>query len=279
MNATLTTATPPRFALGFVTYNAGPSLVRRLELASAAGYAVYLFDNSPERDLLRDTCRRLTGARYFTCGMNAGLGVGIASICANAYYDGSVALIFFDQDTVFDLTTLDFVGGFLAVHPRAGITHSSIVFNAKRSGAAIIDDPFGFHDVLLSISSGSLFYLENLRRIGWHNPTYFVDYVDYEFCLNSNNHGLLVGECQTTPGFDHEMEQADHTASLLGHRRRLRRYPWSRIRDSLIASTRLIVSSILTRNGRFTYAITRSLVGYIWWQFLVRLIRSPAPAR
>ena len=42
-----------------------------------------------------------------------------------------------------------------------------MAFNAKRVGGATVADRFAHRDVLVAISSGSLFYLDNLRRIGW----------------------------------------------------------------------------------------------------------------
>jgi len=145
----------------------------------------------------------------------------------------------------------------------------------RRLDEATVADRFAHRDVLLAISSGSVFYLENLRRIGWHNPTYFVDGVDYEFCLNSSNHRLLVGECSTTPGFDHETEQADHTTTVFGQRRRVRRYSWARMTDSAVASTRLLGAALMTGNGRFAYAISRLLAGYLWWQLVSRILSTP----
>ncbi len=275
MSGRAVTAGAPQMALGFVTFGAEPSLVSRLEAAHAAGYQLYVFDNSPALEFVRDACRRLASPRYFTCGRNVGLGAGIASVCAQAYYDGFVALLFFDQDTVFDRSTLDFISRFLAKKPEVARTHSAMVFNAKRVGEATVADRFAHRDVLLAISSGSLFYLENLRRIGWHNATYFVDCVDYEFCLNSSNHQLLVGECSTTPGFDHETEQADHTRTVFGQRRRVRRYSWARMIDTAVASTRLLGAALMAGNGRFAYAISRLLAGYLWWQLVSRILRIP----
>jgi rhamnosyltransferase len=195
----------------------------------------------------------------------------MASICAQAYYDGFSALLFFDQDTVFANSTLDFVREFYLAKPYMAVTHTAVVFNAKRESDAGITDRLACHDVLLAISSGSLFYLENVRRIGWHNPTYFVDCVDYEFCLNSNTHRLLVAECSTTPGFDHETEQADHTSIVFGRRRRLRRYSWSRVSDTFVACTRLLGTSLRLRNRHFAFAISRYLAAYVWWQLVSRV--------
>lgn len=266
-------------AVGFLVYNPGESVVRRIEMAHAAGFFLYIFDNSPQRETVRRLSRRLPETRYITCGRNVGVGCGLASICAQAYYDDFLALLFFDQDTVFERQTLEFIEEFYVSNPALGATHSAVVFNAKQAAKCGNSPRFAHRDVLLAISSGSLFFLDNLRRLNWHNPSYFVDCVDYEFCLNSSNNGLKVGKCSVTPGFDHDTEQADATYAVFGKQRRLRRYSAARIADTTVASARLLYTSLTSGNVAFATAIIRSFLGYLLWQVVCRVVRSPAQAR
>jgi hypothetical protein len=53
-------------------------------------------------------------------------------------------------------------------------------------------DDFPFKANKLLISSGSLFNLNILKKINWNNVKYFVDGVDYEFCLRANKMGYLL---------------------------------------------------------------------------------------
>lgn len=73
-------------AIGFVTYRPTENLVTRLIKASEMGFAIYLFDNSPEFGIIRNFCQSPPGStiRHMTCGKNIGLGYGISSICAQA---------------------------------------------------------------------------------------------------------------------------------------------------------------------------------------------------
>jgi rhamnosyltransferase len=264
-------------AIGFVTYHPGASFIERLAMLVDRDFDVYVFDNSPEEGAVRELCATRPGARYSTHGENAGLGVGLSAVCSQAYEDSHPALLFFDQDTVFGEGTLDFIERFHERNQALASNYSAIVFDAKdvgREGAA--DTPV-VKDVLLAISSGSLFFLENLRRLGWHSPRYFVDGVDYEFCLRSSNAGLKVGLCSTTPGFDHQSEQPDQRYRILGRDWYIRKYPASRIADTLTASARLMGSSIATGNLPFLAAIVRSAGIYGAFQVLVRLMATPGP--
>src|SRR3989304_3358303 len=181
-----------RIAIGFVTYNPNNNLILRINVAIEAGFMVYIYDNSPTNNIVRNLYNNINTCKYFTCGKNAGLGFGISTVCAQAYYDSYLALVYFDQDTVFNLSTLDFIENFYINNFIIASSYSAIVFNSKNSINESDKSTFMYKDVLLARSSGSLFYLNNLNRINWHDETYFVDCVDYEFCLNSNNHNLKI---------------------------------------------------------------------------------------
>jgi hypothetical protein len=127
-------------------------------------------------------------------------------------------------------------------------------------------------DVLLSISSGSLFFLSVLSKLNWHNQTYFVDCVDYEFCLNSYNKGFKIGEYAPTPGFDHVTEQADSEYTLFGKKLMMRKYSPKRVRGTIIGYIRLIFTSIFTLNFKFAKTLIRSMVIYTYFQLLIRVI-------
>lgn len=261
-----------KISLGFVIYKAEITLVDRIKLASSLGFKCYIFDNSPDDQTYNKIFKRSTNCTYSTVGKNVGLGFGISGVCAQAYYDGSDALLFFDQDTVFNSSTLDFIEDFYIKRKILEDTYSSVVFNAKNIIHNKEQSQFEIKNVLLAISSGSLFFLKRLKEINWHNHTYFVDCVDYEFCLNSNNHNLKVGECSNTPGFDHISEQADSEYFIFGKKRMMRKYSFSRIKDTTTASLRLFITSIFTLNPRFAYAIMRSVGIYLFFQFLVRIL-------
>lgn len=264
-----------KIAIGVVTYKPNANLTVRLEKAIDSGFTVYIFDNSSEDGLIRHFCQRYKNnqARYITCGKNVGLGFGISSVCAQAYFESFPGLVFFDQDTVFDICTLRFIEEFYTHNKSKLADYSAVCFNAKHYPDRMDPNPFGFNDVLMAINSGCLFLLENVKKLNWMNERYFVDCVDYEFCLNSSNNNLRIGECSNTPGFDHDMEQEDVKYFIFGKERKLRQYPTKRILDTLFASIKLIFTSILTRNNAFTAAITRSLAGYIFWQLVSRILR------
>jgi len=260
-----------KVAIGFIVFYPGEKFINRIILAETLGFKIYIFDNSPKNSMVRDLCKIKNNCNYFSCGKNVGIGFGLSCICAQAYYDSYPALLYFDQDTIFNHNTLDFIEKTFIENPQFAQRYSAIVFNSKK----YIDDKkknIFVKDVLLAISSGSLFFLDNLNKSNWHNEKYFVDCVDYEFCLRSNINNYKIGECSITPGFNHEIEQPDLGYSLFGKTRLIRKYSSRRIISATISSVRLIGVSIKFRKFDYSIEIFRSIALYLWWQLIVRII-------
>lgn len=239
-------------------------------MAIEFGFDVYVFDNSPERQSLGSFTDGAGKIKYLTSGKNHGLGLGVSSVCAQAYYENHSALVFFDQDSIFNEKTLSFIEKFYVGHPELGGTHSAVVFNASRGGQD--QDRDCFKDVSLAINSGSLFYLDNLKTLNWHNESYFVDGVDYEFCLRSSLSGFRVGEYSCTPGFDHAAEQPDQRYDIFGKKYAMRVYAFSRILDVSVSSFKLILSALLGGAIKFAFRIMHLWIIYMGVQMLVRLL-------
>ncbi len=260
-------------AIGFITFNPDPGFYERVALVIRENLPVFIFDNSPSSTNV-DRLRALSDAsvgqplRYFTSGKNAGLGFGLASLCATAKAYGFQELLFFDQDTRFTSETLSHVRAFETQNMAAlRQTYAAIVFQGPDARLAANT----LHDTLLAISSGMLIVLENARRMGWHDHSYFVDGVDYEFCLNARARGLRIGIHAGTPGFDHQAEQPDVPRRFLGRVWRLRKYAGSRVLDSLSAYFRLGIRSVRQLDATAFVAITRSALIFLLGQLLARV--------
>jgi rhamnosyltransferase len=266
-------------ALGFVVYKPTSVLVKRITAAYEQGFGIFVFDNSPQDGMVREALRGLPGSRYHTMGRNLGLGVGLSSVCATAFYEGYNALVFFDQDTVFAESTLEFVSRFLRqCEASVRSAYSAVTFKSPGEGRGKPQGTeFALNDVRLTISSGSLFFLPNLRRLEWHNTRYFVDCVDYEFCLRSARAGLRVGVCYGAPGFDHRTEQDDTEVVILGRRVYLRRYPNARIVDTMYRSLRLMGASLLSLRLGYFGEVLRFFCSYTLRQVVARFVLDRQP--
>ncbi|SFA80051.1 rhamnosyltransferase [Collimonas sp. OK607] len=259
-------------AIGFVIYNPGNGLLSRIQMALELGYDIYIYDNSPQEESVRKFCDEKGKIKYLTGGKNLGLGLGVSSVCAQAYFENNSGLVFFDQDTIFNKDTLECIENYFCDHSELELTHSAVVFNSKKSKEK--NEQNCFKDVPLAINSGSLFYLKNLKKLNWHNEKYFVDCVDYEFCFRSKRGGLRIGEYSCTPGFDHVTEQGDKKYKIFGKYYSMRAYSYSRILDASISSLRLIGTTLSSGDIKFSGHIIKFLLIYIIFQASVRFLNS-----
>ncbi len=264
-------------AIGFAIYNPEDSFLERVQTAIDCGCEVYILDNSPEKEKAREFSEAKAEVKYFTTGKNIGLGLGISFICAQAFYEGNSALIFFDQDTIFNHETLKFIKEYYLQHPEFESKYSAVVFNSKNKGKEINGECF--KNVPLAINSGSLFYLSNLKNMKWHSEKYFVDCVDYEFCFRSRKNGLLIGEYSCTPGFDHVTEQADKEYTIFGRSYLSRAYSSSRILDASISSVKLIFKALISGDIGFSLKIAKLFFIYIASQISVRFMDATTEKR
>ena len=256
-------------AVGFVIYEPSQDQLDRIKEASSLGFSVYVYDNSPDSYYAKKLAAERANVIYLTCGKNVGLGRGVASVSAQAYYDRHTALLFFDQDTIFNSSTLDFINTFYKSNVNLSSGYSAIIFNSKNANLPKGDSLNIIRNVNLAINSGSLFYLESLKKLNWHNENYFVDCVDYEFCLNSKIHGFKIGEISVTPGFDHTSEQDDIGYKLFGRTYLMRAYSLNRVIDTCWASLKLLCKSFFSGQLNFFLIILKLLTVYIATQLFV----------
>jgi GT2 family glycosyltransferase len=102
------------------------------------------------------------------------------------------------------------------------------------------------HPILLAdlvITSGSMVRREVVQRIGLPRSDFFIDFVDYEYCLRARSHGYQIAVITRAKLF-HEVGRAHQVRFLLG-----RRHLWSEHRPFR------------------EYYYSRNLVYSIWWLY------------
>lgn len=239
------------YCIAVILYKPHDDVWPRLRAAIEAGYPVFVFDNSPGLSPLPSDIVDSPAVEYLTLGCNSGIGEALSRLCRTAGSRGYDWLLYFDQDTIFDEMTMRFIDGvgeqLLSGHAseRSGTEPklASITFRDRPSTSArrtVRAEGIDLQVVDFTINSGTLFDLHSLERIGWHDPSFFIDGVDYAYCLAAAKAGYLVGEIAGTPGLNHSSEQDNSAYSFFGYRFIGRRYPKYRRKDFYRSSLRLI---------------------------------------
>jgi rhamnosyltransferase len=256
------------YAIGLVVFHPGRNVLKRINIMLALGYMVYIFDNSPFEDGICNEIKKLN-VIYITAGKNIGLGYSLATICATAYSNGHSHLLYLDQDTGIGEKTLEFIKTFKeSLSINIINEYAALVFSDKPKSNQLLNS------VHLAINSGSLYNLYSLKLIGWHNETYFLDCVDYEFCLRARHSGFKIGLIKSVPDFDHISEQPDYIFKIFNKAMIVRNYPVKQIIITIKAYLKLIIISLLRVQIIDSCQVARSLGIYIFGQIASRVIKK-----
>lgn len=249
-----------RLCIGFIIYNPPHTFMDRMESLSKEGIAIYILDNSSRSGSLVNLSHSI---KYYNPGSNLGLGKGLLLLGQNAAEDLYDYFVYFDQDTVITRSTIDFIKSFIINQADRYKSQYVVINFSDKPGNTdhVVDTP-------LVVNSGSLFFLENLKKIGWHSPELHVEGVDYEICLRSALYGFKVGMINATPGLDHQSEQPTTSINLFGRRISCRSYSSERNNEIIKSYAYLIRQSV--RNNQLVcmcLLIRSSLITFI---FLIR---------
>lgn len=225
----------PQIAFFSVLYNPSANAVANIRRSIESGFTPYVYINRADDGILRE----LRSLPVFTLGTNENVGLGPAfhhfeklAIDRHIPY-----FIYFDQDTVVEESAWARIGKtFLQEFDNPGIGLLYYTANRKLPSSPKV-----------AISSGCLFSLDVIRRTGEHDPTYFVEGVDYEFCLRLREEGLRI-QTVFIDGIDHLSLQDGITRNIAGIDFKLRYYGLERLRDFNKSHGKLILRSIRARD-------------------------------
>ena len=251
-------------AIAFVIYNPNEFFAERVQLLLDEDYYVYIYDNSNDYQMLNHMVSK-NHIIYVTNKGNDGLGYGINNLAKRAYDDGFESLLFFDQDTGFNFETLRFIRKAYSENKDNFHNVAVINFNNLYNKSQEL-----FKKTDLVINSGSLFILKNLEIMGWHDKTFFVDGVDYKFCVDAKIKKFEILSVTSTPGFDHISEQDDSDYKIFGKLYRFRKYSSFRVKDYIKSSIRLIMYAFKNKEFKYSYIFSKYLFYYIVVQSYVR---------
>ena len=253
-----------KISLGFVVFHPENKFWIRIQDLLIQGYEIYLFDNSPDYTTNLKIYEENKNFKYLTCGKNVGLSIGLTTICYNSWSKGNEVLLFFDQDTIFSTESIISINNFFNENRNKFEVYSAIQFESRELS---MSTNFNLvKNVNLIINSGSLFNLNNAKSMDWFNMNYFIDCIDYDYCLRSSNHNFLIGKFSYVPDIDHQSDQADKDYIIFNKKIRTRKYSIFRIKQTVSSSLRILYDSLINQNIKYSILILKSLFIYLLFQ-------------
>ena len=256
-----------QFITGIVLYQPTKTSIARIKQIALSGYTIILFDNSFfETSDFQD----FNNIIYFHSTDNVGLSGGIDFIAKKALDLNYYSLLNFDQDTIFTNKTLLFIEDVISKYILSEHLGSNLITVGFRDFNKTGNDHFiSIHDLFynssevdFTINSGSLYLLKFYNNFKWFDKKYFVDGVDYSFCLQSNKHGYKIIECYATPDLNHTTEQDDTILNIFKFKIRGRKYSFKRNIDFIYSHFKLLIQSIVNLQTRHFIFLIKSLIIY-----------------
>lgn len=206
-----------------VTYFPSALAVERIQAASKQ-WPIWIFDNTPKSGLGTPWGQEI---QVLGTGRNEGLGYAMHFLLKAVRGAGHAKALYFDQDTVFGLSSLEWIQAWLHDNPEEERDYAMLNCLPSTSGDSSL--PGLVKPTQLMINSGSLFDLVTLEKVGYHRSTWFLECVDFELALRMARAGYRLGTINGCPGLDHEQEQPNAQISRI--------YP---IKRSLVLVGRLL---------------------------------------
>jgi rhamnosyltransferase len=143
-------------------------------------------------------------------GLAAGLNTGIRSAIA---IDRYAWIATFDQDSrVSPGFGQDMVAAYAACPFREKVAmiapHHLL---SSEGGEEMPHEGLQFREITVALQSGSLFSRSALKDVGLFDEAFFIDYVDFEFCLRLRKHGLRLIEAMEAPIYHRVGAPTRHT--------------------------------------------------------------------
>lgn len=238
-----------KIAFFSVLYNPDANAVKNIKSSINNGFIPYVYINRADDGVLRE----LESLPIVTLGTNHNVGLGPAfhDFETRALEEKIEYFVYFDQDTIVEeLAWMHIRRTFLQVFNKSGV--GLLYYTASHKLP-----PFP----KVAISSGCFFSLDVIRKIGKHDPSYFVEGVDYEFCLRLRENGLRIKRI-FIDGVDHLSLQNGVACKILGVDFALRYYGLRRLLDFNKSHAKLIRRSIRMRDYRMAIFFAKSAIKF-----------------
>ena len=228
-----------------VLYNPDINALKNIKLAKSLGILPIVYLNKVETTLLNE----LTEMGVVLLGNNNNVGLGFAFYELEQYLISTSYnfFIYFDQDTeVKEIAWLYIL--------------ETYKFNFISNSVGLLYYGYNFKSSSkLVISSGSLFSMNIVKELGFHDKSYFVEGVDYEFCLRLNFYGYKITKIKCS-GIDHHSLQDFFTVKIFSKIFNLRVYGKSRTKDFNISHKYLLHQAYKFRNYSSYLFLLKSII-------------------
>jgi hypothetical protein len=228
-----------------ILYHPTENCIDNIVRAKKLGYMTVVYLNYVSHDFLSKL--KNTGAIILGNNVNVGLGLAFYEFEQYMNLQGYNYFVYFDQDTIVkEEAWYSILNTYISEYRKnnVGLVYYSNVIDVESK---------------IVINSGSLFSMDVLNKIGFHDNSFFVEGIDYEFCFRLNVNNLIISkiECE---GIDHVSLQDGFQKRFLCWTLPLRVYKRQRMKDFNFSHLRLLFLSLKKWKFQFFMFFFKSIL-------------------
>lgn len=228
-----------------VLYNPSKDVIKNIETYLKNLNKLYVVDNS---NIPNDNKKMFKDPKieYISNDGNKGIANALNAGCKKAIEDKADWVLTMDQDSCFKehalekmITFLDELKKSKIMQEIIGIKYEqlAILSALQRTGLNSDDKLEGLAFPLVVMTSGNLISIDVYKKIGGFKDWFFIDAVDFDYCLNAQKNGYKIVQMNTAE-LNHglgriEKKQIGHKQTYVTNHNAIRRYYITRNRHYL----------------------------------------------
>ena len=247
-------------ALCFVTYYPHKDLLTRIKGALRDGYTVYIWDNTTNGDKIFHNIKE-DNLFIHGNGINKGVGFALNKLLFQVHSEFFNLALYFDQDTLFSMESLKWIKNWLN-HNELN-SNETAVWNFKSNTLENEFKKSKPQNADFVISSGSLFNLSNISKIGWHNPNLFLECVDYELCARAHFSNFKISQISGCPGLNHYELQPFYSIVIFNRKFEFRLYSINRTFSFIFNLLKLSLKSLFKGHFMLAWYFFKNIISHL----------------
>lgn len=259
-------------SVGLVAYYPDDSFFSTIQIFINHGFRVSVYNNgitSEQKDRLYGLVLPDSGIKVLGVGSNDGLGKSISELSKYSLNEKDDYILILDQDT---LITDEFLHTLNSLDVMSLFAHNYSTLQIISEMDKRYKNKVFVEEVVLNINSGSIFNLKLCSKINFHDESFFVEGVDYDFCIRSRNAGYKVGIIHGIKGLDHFSNQDGYVKKIFNKNFNVRVYPKSRVLDFYRSHTKLLMQSLRTMDFSASFIFAKHMVNFVITNIISKVI-------
>lgn len=149
-----------------------------------------IFDNgSSNQGEIKKLCEEYGNLTLILSDTNRGLAHGLNRVCIEAAGKEAKWILLLDQDSISDTECIAKYSKYLSLEKAAILC--PVMFDSRRRTKEFFTSD-GYEIVNECIQSGALYNVEVLKKLNYFDEWYFIDYIDYDYCLMVRRNGYKI---------------------------------------------------------------------------------------